>query len=260
MWMSWGRMDTSPRMRSPLFLLKLLIAVLLTATMAFSAEPGMVRIPDGEYLRGRSHKLPDDGLKWVPTVLMDDRPVKRIHIDAFYLDEHEVTNGQYSVFVKATAHRPPYNWPQGKMPEQNSNLPVVDLSWDDASAYARWAGKRLPTEAEWERACRGRLEGAKYAWGDREPTREDARFDAVDGPCEVARFKPNDFGLYDIVGNVWDWCADWYAKDYYSEAPESNPKGPDTGLYRVIRGGSWADEPKYLTCANRSWARPHERS
>jgi sulfatase modifying factor 1 len=225
-----------------------------------AAEPGMVFIPAGEYLHGRSHKLPDDDLKWYPTLMKDDRPASRIYIDAFYLDEHEVTNEQYAAFVKATRHRAPYNWPGGKIAEGKAALPVVDVSWDDAVAYAKWAGKRLPSEAEWERACRGLTEGAKYPWGDRNPTAKDARFGGVDGPGEVCKFPKNYFGLCDIVGNVWEWCADWYEKDYYQQSPERNPKGPDTGMYRVLRGGSWADVTKYLTCANRSWARPGERS
>jgi iron(II)-dependent oxidoreductase len=220
----------------------------------------MVFIPTGDYLRGRSHKLPDDGLKWVPELMKDDRPVRRIHVDAFYMDEHEVTNEQYAAFVNATHHRCPYNWPQGKYPEGKGKLPVVDVSWEDASAYAKWAGKRLPTEAEWERAARGLVEGAKYPWGDSEPTKADARFSVSDGPGPVGGAKPNYFGLYDMAGNVWEWCSDWYDKDYYAASPDQNPQGPDDGMYRVLRGGSWADVSKYLTCANRSWARPAERS
>ena len=108
----------------------------------------MVFIPAGDFLRGRSHALPDDGLKWYPTLLQDDRPVRRIYIAAFYLDEHEVTNAQYADFVRATRHRPPYNWTRGQAPEGKENFPVVDVNWEDAAAYARWAGKRLPTEAE----------------------------------------------------------------------------------------------------------------
>jgi formylglycine-generating enzyme required for sulfatase activity len=220
----------------------------------------MALIPGGEYARGRSHKLPDDGLKWYPTLIKDDRPVRQIHVDEFYLDEHEVTNAQYSAFVKATRHRPPYNWPQGQMPEAKAALPVVDVSWDDAVAYAKWAGKRLPTEAEWERACRGLAVGAKYPWGDHAPTAKDARFNGVEGPGDVCKFPKNEFGLCDMAGNAWEWCSDWYDKDYYERAPERNPQGPDIGMYRVLRGGSWADVAKYLTCANRSWARPGERS
>src|SRR5262249_14667184 len=156
----------------------------------------------------------------------DDRPVRRIYVDGFYLDEHEVTNAEYAVFVKATKQRPPYNWPQGKMPDAKASLPVVDVSWDDAAAYAKWAGKRLPTEAEWERACRGLADGAKYPWGDRAPTSKDARFNGLEGPGEVCKFPKNYFNLCDMAGNVWEWCSDWYEKDYYERAAERNPQGP----------------------------------
>lgn len=220
----------------------------------------MVFIPGGEFLRGRSNPLPDDDLKWFPELLKDDRPVRKIHVDPFYLDAREVTNDQYAAFVKATRHRAPYNWPGGKLPQGGGQLPVVDVDWNDATAYCKWAGKRLPAEAEWERACRGIAEGATYPWGARAPTRKDARYDTLDGPGPVGQFPPNHFGLYDMAGNAWEWTSDWYEKDYYAVAPERNPAGPASGLYRVLRGGSWADVTKFLTCAHRSWARPLERS
>src|SRR5262245_61803051 len=221
---------------------------------------GMVFIPAGPYLRGRSHSLPDDHLKWFPTLLKDDQPARQVFVSAFYLDENEVTNGQYLAFVKATGHKAPYNWPKGELPTGKEKFPVVDVSWDEANAYCRWAGKRLPTEAEWERAARGLTEGRRYPWGDDPPSKSNSRFDSVDGPGEVKQFQPNYFGLYDVAGNVWEWCGDWYAKDYYASAPERDPPGPASGLYRTLRGGSWADEAKFLTCAHRSWARPAERS
>lgn len=243
-------------MKSPLFA----ASAFLNLGIALAAEPGMVFIPAGEFLRGRSHALPDDDLKWWPTLMKDDRPVRPIVVDAFYLDSHEVTNEQYAAFVNATRRRTPPHWPKGQMPAGKEKIPVANVSWDDAAAYARWAGKRLPSEAEWERACRGLVEGQKYIWGDRNPTSKDARFNVLDGPGEVCQFKPNYFGLHDMAGNVWEWCADWYEKDYYERAPAKNPPGPGEGLYRVLRGGSWADVPKYLTCAYRSWARAAERS
>lgn len=220
----------------------------------------MVFIPGGEFARGRTHPLPDDGLKWYPAVMKDDRPVRTIRVDPFYLDENEVTNEQYRAFVSATKHRGPYHWPNGKIPEGGEKLPVVNVSWDDAVAYAKWAGKRLPTEAEWERACRGLAQGAIYPWGDRNPVKADARYNSVEGPQPVGLCAANAFGLRDMAGNAWEWVADWYDLNYYQAAPEANPKGPAAGRYRVLRGGSWADEPKYLTCAYRGWARPSERS
>lgn len=248
-------MDTFPRMKSPVCIVSLFGALLLCA-----AEPGMVLVPGGEFARGRTHALPDDGLKWYPDVMKDDRPIRTIRVDPFFMDEHEVTNDEYAAFVRATGHPAPYNWPAKNVPEGKGAYPVVDVSWEDAAAYAKWAGKRLPTEAEWERACRGTAAGAMYPWGDSNPAKTDARFNSVEGPAPVGKCKANTFGLYDMAGNVWEWCSDWYAKDYYAEAPASNPPGPSQGRYRVLRGGSWADEAKYLTCANRSWARPAERS
>lgn len=203
----------------------------------------MVFVPGGDYLRGRSHTDPDPETKWFPHVLKDDRPVRRIRVDPFYLDEHEVTNASYAAFVLAARHRAPIHWPQGRIPPGKEKHPVVNVSWDDAAAYARWAGKRLPTEAEWERACRGMAEGARFLTGAG-ITSSDARFDRVDGPGEVCRFKANYFGLYDMAGNVWEWCADWYAADAYAALARAgvaavDPSGPASGTARALRGGSW---------------------
>jgi formylglycine-generating enzyme required for sulfatase activity len=239
------------------------MAIRLTLFCSLSlaaADPGMVFIPGGEYLRGRSHALPDDGLKWDPVLLQDERPVKRIRLDPFYLDAREVTIGQYAGFVKAKKHRAPYNWAKGEMPAGKEKFPVAAVDWFDASAYCEWSGKRLPTEAEWERAARGVAEGRKYPWGDREPSKQDACYDTLGGPCEVGKSAANYLGLFDMAGNVWEWTADRYGREYYKAAPEANPRGPGEGQYRVIRGGSWADVTKYLTNSYRSWARPLERS
>lgn len=245
-------------------ILRLFTVSLLVAAGSWAAEPpakrGMVFIPGGEFLRGRSHALPDDGVKWFPELVQDDRPARAIAVDPFYLDQYEVTNEQFQRFVEATRHRAPYNWPKGQLPAGKEKLPVAAIDWNDARAYCEWAGKRLPTEAEWERAARGLAEGKVYPWGDQRPTKQDACYDTLKGPCPVGQFPANSFGLYDMAGNVWEWTADWYAREYYAAAPGRNPKGPERGQYRVIRGGSWADVTKYLTCAYRSWARPLERS
>ena len=231
------------------------ITLTLTAT-----EPAMIFIPGGDFLRGRTHALPDDNRKWFPTLLKDDRPVRSIVLDPFYIDKHEVTNAQFSEFLRDTGGAPPYYWPQGKPESAKQQHPVVNITWQDANAYCQWGGKRLPTEAEWERAARGLREGLKYPWGEDEPTKELAHYDDMDGPGAVCQFPENTFGLCDMSGNVWEWCADWYEKDYYARSPEENPTGPEKGIYRVLRGGSWADAPKYLTTAYRSYARPDEQS
>ena len=236
------------------------LAAGLLASSLVATDPGMSFIPGGEFLRGRSHKLPDDGLQWWPELLSDDRPVKRIRIDPLNLDTHEVTNAQYAEFVKATGHRAPYNWLRGRPLPGKDKQPVAAVDWNDACAYCAWAGKKLPTEAEWERAARGLAEGLIYPWGNRNPTRKDACYDTLAGPCEAGQGPANYFGLYDMAGNVWEWTLDYYEREYYSHAPDVNPKGPEKGQYRVLRGGSWSDLPKFLTCAHRSWARPLERS
>lgn len=227
---------------------------------ALGAEDGMTFVPGGVYQRGRTHALPDDGLKWYPEVMKDDRPVKAIRVDAFYMDTHEVTNLQYAAFVQATKHRAPFHWPKGAVPEGKEKFPVVNVSWEDAAAYARWAGKRLPTEAEWEHAARGKAEGLTYPWGNAKATEKLARFGTIAGPVAVGQYPANAYGLYDMAGNVWEWVADWYDREYYAKSPDANPKGPAEGKYKVMRGGSWSDVDKYLTCAYRSWARVGERS
>ncbi len=223
----------------------------------------MAIIPSGDFLRGRTHDWPDARLKWYPNPLKDDVPVGPLVLDAFQLDEAETTNRQYLEFVEATARRRPFHWIDGEPDATVADQPVANVSWEDAVAYCAWAGKRLPTEAEWEKACRGNREGEMYPWGDDEPTDELARFGAPsEGPADVCTKPKNDFGLCDMSGNVWEWTADWWARDYYAEAPETNPAGPAAGQYRVLRGGSWFDkkESLFLTCSYRSWARPNERS
>ncbi len=233
----------------------------LLAIPASPAEPGMAFIPGGEFLRGRTHVLFDDDLKWRPTLLKDNRPVKPTTVNPFYLDEHEVTNAQYIEFLQASGRRPPFHWIDGEMAEGQEKYPVVNVNWHEAVAYCEWSDKRLPTEAEWERAARGMAEGVKFPWGEEEPEKgKHAHFDVLDGERDVCRFPRNYFGLCDMAGNVWEWCSDRYERTYYERAPLDNPKGPDEGIHRVLRGGSWADAAKYLTSAYRTFSRPASRS
>lgn len=235
------------------------LALVILALGQAQQEP-IVRIPAGPFEMGRSHELPDDHLKWFPQLLRDDRPVRTVTLGAFDIDAHEVTNREYSQFVEAGLARKPHYWPRGRIPEGKADQPVANVTWDEAHAYCRWKGKRLPTEAEWEKACRGGLTAMKFPWGDEEADPERAHYDSVKGPKAICSYERNGYGLCDMAGNVWEWTADRYAKEYYAVGHSQDPQGPNEGRYRVLRGGSWADVPKFLTCAHRSFSRPEERS
>ena len=143
---------------------------------------------------------------------------------------------------------------------------MVLVNWDDATAYAEWAGKRLPTEAEWEYAARGGLRGKRYPWAD-EISHDDANYSGMGGAdtwdrstAPVGSFAANGYGLYDMVGNVYEWCQDWYGENYYSNSPAKNPPGPDSGSSRVLRGGFWDNYTNTLRVANRLFDTPNNRT
>ncbi len=228
------RRPGSFRCRTPL-----MIAALATATAIgipacrnsrrseTNLDPGMILIPAGYFFMGSNH---GSGA---------ERPPHLVWLDAFFIDKYEVTNSRYGEFLGATGYAKPSFW---NNPRYNSpNQPVVGVSWDDAAAYCRWAGKRLPTEAEWEKAARGGLDGRKFPWGDEGPKGRAVFGQDMDTgkPAPVGSYEPNGYGLYDMAGNVWEWCSDRYQEDYYGISPQQNPRGPDTGQDRVVRGGSW---------------------
>jgi sulfatase modifying factor 1 len=235
---------------------RLFLPALLAGVRALAGDTdGMVLIPAGEFTMGRTRLTPDDSTRMRPRVLLDDRPAHKVWLDTYYLDAHEVTNREYAKFVSATARRPPYHWRSGQYPRAEENLPVFNVSWDDANAYCRWAGKRLPTEAEWERAARGAREGLAYPWGDK-MEKGKAQYNVETGPVAVGRFPASDFGLFDMAGNVSEWCSDWFDREYYQSSPARNPRGPESGMYKVIRGGAWSDEAARTTVFFRNWVRP----
>jgi formylglycine-generating enzyme required for sulfatase activity len=194
----------------------------------------MVLTPVGEFQMGDNFNEGGD----------DERPVHTVYLDAFYIDKYEMTNALYKKFMEATGHRTPADWTNPSFNQPNQ--PVVGVSWDDAEAYARWAGKRLPTEAEWEKAARGGLVGKRYPRGN-DISHNDENYygtsgaDIWQGLAPVGKFPPNGYGLYDMSGNVYEWVADWYLANYYAISPQKNPKGPDTGSWRVLRGGTWSN-------------------
>lgn len=174
-------------------------------------------------------------------------PAHRVRLYPFYIDRREVTNAQYLEFCEATGRRLPEFWGMEEFcsgPEFPDH-PVVGVSWADARAYARWRGLRLPSEAEWERAGRGGLEGKTYSHGDEldpglyAPT----GYTGAARPSRVASFPPNGFGLHDMTGNVCEWVADAYDEDYYRECPLLDPRGPAASTFKVIRGGGWHTGP-----------------
>ncbi|MBM4442986.1 MAG: formylglycine-generating enzyme family protein [Candidatus Rokubacteria bacterium] len=230
-------------------------------------------VPAGEFVMGstprESEAFVDACKAW------GDRevPKHRVSLDAFHIDRHEVTNALFECFVRATNHRTTaeregtgwvyalkgstWEWqkirgatwqqPNGPGSQARANDPVVQVSWHDAAAYCRWAGRRLPTEAEWEKAARGTDE-RRFPWGE---TWEAAK---ANGDMAMRAFLPvgsyadgaSPYGALDMAGNVAEWVADWFGAAYYQQSPAKNPTGPKSGDRRVLRGGSWDDYPVYL--------------
>jgi formylglycine-generating enzyme required for sulfatase activity len=222
------------------------------------APEGMALIPAGEFQMGNN-----DGSD-------DEKPVHTVYLDAFYLDVSPVTNAQYRNFIEATGHPEPRYWNDKKFNQPNQ--PVVGVTWYDAMTYAQWAGKRLPTEAEWEKAGRGGLVGKMYPWGDEQPDDKKANYDGNWGkPTPAGDYPKNGYGLHDMAGNVWEWCLDEYQDHFYQNSPRDNPLAgqnrpelltnyKNIQTSRVLRGGSWGVDPDYIRVACRNRYDPDYRN
>lgn len=247
--------------------------------MTAAAQPHLARIPAGEFLMGS------------PDAEADERPVHRVLVSEFFIGRFPVTNDDYARFVRATGHpspavrdlplvtangrdaafrnlAQPYVWEDGAPPPGRGSHPVTLVRYDDAEAFCRWLSAvlgrevRLPTEAEWEKAARGGLEGRRYPWGDDiDPTRGNYLADPAvknqRGTRPTGTYPPNGYGLCDVAGNVWEWVSDWYAADYYGRGRVLDPRGPESGALRIVRGGSWVNaDVNMLRCAYRHTVPP----
>ena len=261
----------------------------------------MVLIPAGTFIMGRQNRKGWTPMA-APEMFDDELPPHEVYLEAFYIDKYEVTNAQFKEFVDATGYitdaekggasdvMVPIG--EAQVPLQGSDIgwkwmsgaswhapeghgsgiadrmdhPVVHVTWNDANAYAKWIGKRLPTEAEWEKAARGGTQ-TNWFWGDAlassgkyanmygehrlDHQYPEGVYDGFEMTAPVGSFQPNEYGLYDMAGNVFEWTADWYQYDYFSASPGENPQGPNSGSGKVIKGGAWYICECYLRPANR---------
>jgi len=196
----------------------------------------------------------------------NEKPARKVTISAFWMDKVEVTNGMYALCVQAGACDLPRNLSSATRPSYFANAdfndyPVINVSWEDAKTYCTWAGRRLPTEAQWEYAARGSTDFRRYPWGDQSPTNNLANYDyGVRDTTRVGSYPSgaSPFGILDMAGNVWEWVSDYYNDTYYETGASENPTGPATasvhGLRRAIRGGSWQDSFKDVRLSKRGFA------
>lgn len=186
-----------------------------------------------------------------------ERPVHRVWVDAFEMAETQVTVAEYAQFLEATKAAPPPTWDDPNF--NHAEQPVTAVSWFEAAAYCEWLSSesvarfRLPTEAEWEMAARGGMEGAEYPWGNDPPSSRAGYGERwKNSPEKVCRSAPNAFGLFEMCENVHEWCIDWFDPGYYAMSPARNPSGPESGARKASRGGSWRHHVKISRCATRS--------
>jgi formylglycine-generating enzyme required for sulfatase activity len=216
----------------------------------------MAFVPAGEFIMGSPEGEGED----------DEHPQRTVYLDAFYIGKYEVTNAEYKECVDAGACDPPSQTSSSTRNSYYGNpeyddYPVINVSWYDAKAYCGWKGVRLPTEAEWEKAARG-TDGRKYPWGNEFDSYKCNTLESgIGDTTEVGSFPDgaSPYGAYGMAGNVLEWVADWYDTDYYSKAPERNPEGPDSGVVRVLHGGSWGNSPRATRCAFRHRSDPVSR-
>lgn len=258
---------TAPIVSRALTLVPLPTPTLGVGSVRISPKDGMrmVYVPEGEFRMGSNDHQDDE------------KPVHNVYLDAFWIDQYEVTNGMYAKCVEAKICFAPMGYFFGDpvfnldleivsyMPDNSKfldqvatdpdffNQPVIDIIWDYANTYCRWVDRRLPTEAEWEKAARG-VDRRTYPWGETVDCTKANFFSCVDRPSRVGSFEDGQspYGAYDMAGNAMEWVADWYGSSYYQISPYENPLGPEAGLYRVFRGGSWASDDN----AGRSTNRP----
>lgn len=223
-------------------------------TLSRGVHMFFMKVARGLFLMGSDKKVD----KWAR---IDEIPQHEVYLDEYWIGKYPVTNRQYQVFIETTNHNEPEHWEGGGIPKRKEEHPVCYITWSDADAFCKWLSDligriiRLPSEAEWEKAARG-TDGRIWPWGDRKPNARLCTWGSqVHDTMPVGAYSPNGdshYGCADMAGNVWEWVADWYKKEYYNATPFESPRGPSSGRRRVIRGGSWKSGYKsFLRAARR---------
>jgi formylglycine-generating enzyme required for sulfatase activity len=227
----------------------------------------MVYVPPGEFMMGQTAEekkwlIDQIGEKDYNSYYVRETPLHKVYLDGYWMGKYQVTFTQYDRYCNETKIEKPGDKGWGR-----ENRPVIKVSWGEAAAYCQWLSQKtglqfkLPTEAQWEKAARGNGQ-RKYPWGSLEPGKNLANFRGNIGKTTPVGSYPagaSPYGLLDMAGNVWEWCGDWYEAGYYKNSPLKNPMGPNSGSYRVVRGGSWSSYARNLRCAYRYGSGPSGR-